>query len=299
MPTFGEPKKTFVRACFLSAALLLSVLFAGCERVKTLRSSIHLPGKKSTQKSAVQPAGKSQVLPGADIAAALVGGWQFDAQAGSPEQMAIFKDGHVVFFYPSGNVDDTRLIRDEVRQPEYGPDMVMKLISVNNEMIVGQIGTLDSTANAVYSSRAKIWRRISAEPMTERMGEGAATAGRSPQATPRNERPSMAKTPRDLVGHWQALQGKPGEEDQLALFEDGRVLYYKAASQQVIDSHYVGGVFRIENWLMTAIPYGSGASNVITLSFDQNGQISGIALVWRRLSDQPKTERMPADPAKK
>ncbi len=135
--------------------------------------------------SQAQPASASN-LPPADM----IGTWRFYNDIGDDEQMSIFPDGRVFFFYANGHMDREMYSPEGVRQPEFHSSHTMKLTSIHKDWI---------------ESEGKRWGRIDAEPRAQAVIFPASSGEEKPQSV------TVLLTPDGLV-----YDGSPTTWQELA-----------------------------------------------------------------------------------
>ncbi|MFA5864038.1 MAG: M56 family metallopeptidase [Phycisphaerae bacterium] len=136
-------------------------------------------GLKAAQESelAFAKSGKS-LLP-----VKMVGTWSSDRFMGGTEQMSIFPDGRVAFFWSNGHRDETRYEDGKIYLKEY--ECTVKTVLVDDRIV--QI-TSDEP-NSPDSSLAKVWIRIADQPSTKLLRPLTGTAMRpaAPSVTNSNK----------------------------------------------------------------------------------------------------------------
>jgi len=271
----------------------------GCSALRnrpqpTPQEKTEAPAESQENKSNSDPATKKSGTPAA-VPSSLVGTWQFENALGDDEQMSIYPDGRILFFYLNGHVDNGTYINGEVRQPEFGADAMMKLISGGDSTVIGHIGIYNQGGVAQLSGRAKVWSRVNAEPKDQKVivDKGRPLEPMLSPASPEDLGP--LKVPPGMIGTWQLLPNPFSSKAQMSVFRDGRVMLFKPGSAP-INYLYVAGEIRSDTGAARLMLFDNITLIVLDYQGDAvNRQVSGYASVWRRFSTEAKAEKITPD----
>ncbi len=280
--------ETFQKVFWLALAVaMIGSSLEGCAqfREKYMQPSraAHGPAQAATEDPTSASSPASQVTP------SFVGTWQFENALGDDEQMSIFADGRVMFFYLNGHIDDVAMTNGEVRQPEFGPDAMMRFIPGDSSTIVGHIGLYDTSAKARLSGRAKVWRKIDDEPKDQKIIIDQGQPLELTKAPPSPDDTGPLKVPPGMVGTWRLLENPFRSKAQISIFRDGRTILFQQGKSP-INYIYVAGEIRSDTGAARLMLFDN--ITLIVLDYDQTRKISGYASVWRRASTEPQADKM-------